>query len=146
MYMSLMGTFDLHAPIKYLGTTSVGKKICTFVDRNDPWVLPSQEEPSVPFATTEVAYQAIFDATVDFISTPYILEESDEYYFPAWEENSTYLYDYLDMVLQYGEAISKAMIGEEKHCEDLHHKCYFVLDVSKIENSEFNVRLIEGID
>ena len=38
------------------------------------------------------------------------------------------------------------MIGQEKHCEDLHHKCYFLLDVSKIENSELHVRLIEGID
>ena len=56
------------------------------------------------------------------------------------------MYDYLYMVLQYDEAILKAMIGEEKHCEDLHHKCYFLLNVSKIENSEFHVRLIEGID
>ena len=69
MYMFFMGTFDLYAPIKYLGTTSVGKKICIFVDRNGQWVLPSQEEPNVPFVTTEVAYQDIFDATVDFIST-----------------------------------------------------------------------------
>ena len=52
MYMSLMGTFDLCAPIKYLGTTSVGKKICTNVDETDLWVLPLQEEPNVPLSTT----------------------------------------------------------------------------------------------
>ena len=41
MYTSLMGTFDMPTPINYLGMTSVGNKICTIVDRNDPWVLPS---------------------------------------------------------------------------------------------------------
>ena len=146
MYMSLMRTFDLRAPIKYLGTTSVGKKICTFVDRNDPWVLPSQEDPNVPFATTEVAYQAIFDATVDFISTTYILDESNEYYLPAWEENSTYLYDYLDMVLQYDEANLEVLIGHEKLGEYLHHNSYILPNLSKIDNPKFHVRLAKGID
>ena len=56
------------------------------------------------------------------------------------------MYDCLDMVLPYDESIPEAMIGQEKHCEDLHHKCYFLLGVSKIENFEFHVRLIEGID
>ena len=41
MYASLMGTFDLLAPINYIGFTSVGKSIATVVDRTDPWVLPS---------------------------------------------------------------------------------------------------------
>ena len=39
MYTSLMGTFDLLAPINYIGSTSVGKSIATVVDRTDPWVL-----------------------------------------------------------------------------------------------------------
>ena len=41
MYTYLMGTFDMLAPINYLGTTSVGKNICIVVDRIDSWVLPS---------------------------------------------------------------------------------------------------------
>ena len=45
MYASLMGTFDLPAPINYIGSTSVGKSIATIVDRTDPWVLPSHHEP-----------------------------------------------------------------------------------------------------
>ena len=36
MYASLMGTFDLPAPINYIGSTSVGKSIATLVDRTDP--------------------------------------------------------------------------------------------------------------
>ena len=48
MYTSLMGTFDMSAPINHLGSTSVGKNISTIVDRTDPWVLPLQEGLQVP--------------------------------------------------------------------------------------------------
>ena len=48
MYTSLMGTFDMLAPINYLGTTSVGKNVCTIVGRNDLWVPPLQDEHDVP--------------------------------------------------------------------------------------------------
>ena len=41
MYASLMDTFDIPAPINYIGSTSVGKSIATVPDRTDPWVLPS---------------------------------------------------------------------------------------------------------
>ena len=70
MYTSLMGAFDMPAPINYLGTISVGNNICTIVDRTDLWVLRSQDEPDVPLPTTDVSYQAIFDATIDSILTP----------------------------------------------------------------------------
>ena len=65
MYSSLMGTFDIPAPINYLGSTSVGNSIATVVDRMDPWVLPSRHEPEVPLSIVEVAYQAIVNTTVD---------------------------------------------------------------------------------
>ena len=83
IYTSLMWTFDIPAPINYLGLTSVGKNITTIVDRIDLWVLPSQEEPQVPLLAAQVTYQAIFDAIVDSIMTPPVLEESDEAYFLA---------------------------------------------------------------
>ena len=52
MYTSLMGNFDMPAPINYLGTTSVGKKICTIVDITNLWVLPSQDDIDVTLSTT----------------------------------------------------------------------------------------------
>ena len=94
----------------------------------------------------EVAYQAIFDATVDSISTPPVSEESDEAYFSIWEENSTYSYDFLDMVFPSYEAIMEAMIGLEKICEDLHHNSYFLPELSMIESYDFHVRPAKGID
>ena len=67
MYASLMGTFDLPAPINYIGSTIVGKSIATVVDRTDPWVLSSPHEPEVPLSVVEVAYQAISNTTVDLV-------------------------------------------------------------------------------
>ena len=85
MYASLMGTFDLLAPINYIGSTSVGKSIATVVDRTDPWVLPTHHEPEVPLSTVEVAYQAITQTTIDPIPIPLLVsEEVEEVYLPAW--------------------------------------------------------------
>ena len=106
MYTSLMGTFDIPAPINYLGSTSVGNSIATVVDRIDPWVLPSHHEPEVPLSATEVAYQAIVYNNVDPILVPLtVLEELEEAYLCAWAENTLHSRDCLDMVFPSNEAI-----------------------------------------
>ena len=113
------------------------------VDKTDHWVLPSREEPQVPLSVVEVAYQAIYNVTTDSIVTPSsVSEDSNETYLLAQANNSTYSYDCLDMLLPFNEA----MIGPKKICEDLHHKSFFLLELNKIENLEFHVRLSEGID
>ena len=50
------------------------------------------------------------------------------------------------MVLPSDEAILEAMSGCDKICEDLHHRSYFLPELSKIENQEFHVRLSEDVD
>ena len=88
MYASLMGTFDIPAPINYLGSTSVGKYIAMVVDRTDPWVLPSHHEIEVPLSVAEIAYQAMIHTIVDPVLVPLtVSEEMEEAYLPAWAEN-----------------------------------------------------------
>ena len=112
MYSSLIDTFNIPAPINYLGYTSVGKSIATVGDRMDPYVLPSRHEPKVPLSAVEVAYQAIVNTIVDpVLVPPTFSQEPKESYLPAWEENSLYTDDYLDMVLPLDEAILEAMSG-----------------------------------
>ena len=112
MYSSLMGIFDILAPINYLVSTSVGMSISMDGDRMDPWVLPSHHDPEVPLSAAEVAYQAIINTTVDPISIPpTVSEESKESYLHAWAEKSLHSRDYLDMVLPSDEAILEAMCG-----------------------------------
>ena len=53
----------------------------------------------------KVAYKAIFDVIVDSITTPSILEELDEDYLSNWAKNSTYSYDFMDMVFTSNESI-----------------------------------------
>ena len=85
MYASLMGTFDIPAPINYIGSTSVGKSITMVVDRTDPWVLPSHHEPKVPLSAMEVSYQAIVHTAIDPILVPLtVSEELEEAYLPTF--------------------------------------------------------------
>ena len=92
-----MGTFDFPAPVNYIGSTSVGKSIATVVDRTDPWVLPTPQEPEVPLSVVEVAYQAITQATVDPIPDPLtVSDDLEEVYLLAWAENSLHSIDCLD--------------------------------------------------
>ena len=49
MYSSLMGTFDIPAPVLYIGSTTVGKSIDSVVDRTDPWVLPTPQDRKCPY-------------------------------------------------------------------------------------------------
>ena len=106
MYTSLMGTFDLPAPVNYIGSTSVGKSIAMVVDRTDPWVLPTPHEPEVPLSTVEVAYQAITQAIVDPIPDPLtVSKDLEEAYLLAWADNSLHSIDCLDIVLPFDEAI-----------------------------------------
>ena len=95
----------------------------------------------------EVAYHAIFNVIVGSIATPSsVSKESDESYLPSWVENSTYSYDFLDMIFPSDKTILEAMIGLENICEDLYHKSFFLLELGKIKNSNFHVRLAEDVD
>ena len=38
------------------------------------------------------------------------------------------------------------MCGRDKICEDLHHRSYFLLELSRIENQEFHMRLAGDVD
>ena len=117
------------------------------VNRNDPWVLPSPHEPDVPLLAVEVAYKAITQATVDPIPDPLtVSDDLEEVYFPAWAENSLHSIDCLDTILPSDEAILEAMSGHDQICEDLHHRSYFLPELSRIENQEFRLRLSEDVD
>ena len=79
----------------------------------------------------EVAYQAIIHTTVDPILVPLIVsEELEEAYLPAWEENYLHSRDFLDMVFPSDES----MCGRAKICEYLHHRSYFIPELSRMEN------------
>ena len=112
----------ISAPILYIGSNTVGKSIDSVVDRTDPWVLPTPQEPEVPLSVVEVAYQAITQTTVDPILDPLtVSDDLKEVYMPAWAKNSLHSINCLDTVLPSDEAIMEDMCARDKICEDLHH-------------------------
>ena len=50
------------------------------------------------------------------------------------------------MVLLSDEAILEAMCEHDNICEDLHHRSYFLPELSRIENQEFHMRLADDVD
>ena len=117
------------------------------LDRTYPWVLPSRHEPKVPLLAVEVAYQAIIHTIVDPIPVPLIVSKKPKLtYFLTWAENSFHSRDCLDMVLPSDEAILEAMCEQDKICEYLHHRSYFLPELSRIKNQEFHMRLAGDVD
>ena len=49
------------------------------------------------------------------------------------------------MVFPSDESILEAMCGYDKIYEYLHHRSYFLPDLSRIENQEFHMRLVEDV-
>ena len=87
------------------------------------------------------------NTTVDPIPDPLLVSEDlKEVYSPAWVEKSLHSTEYLDMVLPSNESILESMCGHGKICEDLHHRSYFLLELSRIENQEFHMRLSDDVD
>ena len=83
----------------------------------------------------EVAYQAITQITVDPVPYPLtVSKDLEEVYLPAWAEKYLHSTNCLDMVLPSDEAILEVMCGRDKNCEDLHHRSYFLLELSRIDN------------
>jgi hypothetical protein len=60
---------------------------------------------------------------------------------PIWAHGSLANVDLLDLVLPFDEAVIKAMTSPDKPWEDLHHRSYFLPELSRIEAREFTVTM-----
>jgi hypothetical protein len=143
----LMGTFDYSPPQGDIKFISNHHKVDIFQVSsfhmtyfNNPWILPSPLSTmdgighlgmSMPLSTAEVAYSLVQQASTNTDPTP--TQEFDPLLEPIWAQGSLAHIDSLDLVLPTDEAIIKAMTSPNKPREDLHHRSYFVPDLSQIE-------------
>jgi hypothetical protein len=149
----LMGTFDYLPPQGDVKFISDHHKVEIFQVSsfrmtyfNDPWILPSplatmegtgHPSMSMPLFATEVAYSLVQQASADTDPTP--AQELDPILEPIWAQGSltdTYL---LDLVLPSDEEVIEAMTILDKPWDDLHHRSYFLPELSRIEAGEFNL-------
>jgi hypothetical protein len=150
---SLMGTFNYPPPQGDINFISNHHKVeifqvssfrMTYFD--DPWILPSPSATmdetghpvmSMPFSVVEVAYSLVLQALANTDPTP--AQELDPLLEIIWAHGSLANIDSLDLVLPSDEAIIEAMTSPYKPWEDLHHRSYFLPELSRIEAGEFTV-------
>jgi hypothetical protein len=65
--------------------------------------------------------------------SPTSMEEVDPILEPVWALNSSNSHDFLDIVLPSDEVILEVMTGPEQPWEDLHHRSYFLPELSHVE-------------
>jgi hypothetical protein len=152
---SLMGTFDYpppHGDVKFISTHHkadifhVSSFHMTYFQ--DPWILPSPSSTmdetghagmSMPLSVAKVAYSLVQQTSATPDPTP--AQELDPLLEPIWAQGSLATTDSLDLVLPSDEVVIEAMTSLDKPWEDLHHKSYFFLELSRIEDGEFIVTM-----
>jgi hypothetical protein len=153
---SLMGTFDYPPPHDDVNFISNHHKDDIFQVSSfrmtyfmDPWILPSPSATmdetghsgmSIPLSATEVAYSLVQQAS----SNPDLIpaQELDPLLEPIWAQGALATTDSLDLVLPSDEAVIEAMTSLDKPWEDLHHRSYFLPDLSRIETGEFTITMM----
>jgi hypothetical protein len=144
LYPSLMGTFDFlppHDDIKFISNhhkVEIFQVLSFFTTYfEDPWILPSPSATmdetghsgiSMPLSTIEVAYSFMQQASANPDLTP--TQELDPLLEPIWAQGSLANVDSLDLVLPSDKVVIKAMTSPYKPWEYLHHRSYFLLELS----------------
>jgi hypothetical protein len=152
---SLMDTFDYPPPqgdIKFISNHhkveifQVSSFRTTYFD--NLWILPSPSSMmdgtghsgmSMPLFVVEVVY-CLFQQDSTNID-PTLAQEFDPLLEPIWAQGSLADTDSLDLVFSFDEAIIEAMTSLNKPWEDLHHRSYFIPELSRIEAEEFTLTM-----
>lgn len=107
------------------------------------WVHVGMVEP---LSATEVAYQDIQQAMTDSDQTPVVTEEDDLFPKPILAQKYSRSQECLYIILPSDEAIIKEMVWAERPWGDLHHRLYFLLELSWIESGDFNSSIFGSVD
>jgi hypothetical protein len=152
---SLMGTFDYpppHDDVKFISNHHKAEifQVSSFCTTyfEDPWILPSPSammdetrhySMSMPLSTAEVMYSLVQQASTNPDPTP--APELDPLLEPIWAQGFLATIDSLDLVFPSDEAVIEAMNSPDKLWEDLHHRSYFLPELSRIEAGEFTITM-----
>jgi hypothetical protein len=152
---SFMGTFNYPPPQGDVKFISDHHKVEIFQVSsfrttyfNDPWILPSPSAMmegighpgmSIALSTVEVAYSLVQQASADTDPNP--TQELDPILEPIWAQVSLANTDSLGLVFPSDEEIIKSMTSPDKPWDDIHHRSYFLPELSRIEAGEFTLTM-----
>lgn len=160
MYPSLMGTFNFSASVAYINSTLASSivlvssastsQVCYFRTTyfEDLWILPSPSGSTkeiehvgiaMPLPAVEITFLAIQSASANINPVPPRTKELDHLTMPMWASNSSLSMDCLDTILPYDETILEAMTGPERPWEEMLHRSYFLLELSKGRERRFHI-------
>jgi hypothetical protein len=101
---------------------------------------------AMPLSTTEISYQAILDSSTDMDPITSQTDEEDPVLDPMWATSSSCSHDFFDENFPLDEDIIKDMNGSEKPWDDMHHRSYFLLELSRIEQDDIRYTLSDIVD
>jgi hypothetical protein len=94
---------------------------------------------SMPLSIAEVAYSLVQQASANLDPTP--AQEFDQLLEPIWAQGSLANTNSLYLVFPSNEAVIEAMTSPDKPWDDLHHRSYFLPELSRIEAKEFTLTM-----
>jgi hypothetical protein len=71
------------------------------------------------------------------------MDEEDPVLEHVWATSSSCSHDFLDKTLPSNEAIIEAMNGFDRPWDEMHHRSYFLPNISRIEQDDFLSTLSE---
>jgi hypothetical protein len=151
----LMGTFDYLPPqgdVKFISDHHKVEIFQVSLFRTsyftNPRILPSPSTMMewksnlgmyMPLSAVEVAYSLVQQASANPDPTP--TQEFNPLLEPIWAQGSLANTDSLDLVFPSDEVVIEAMTSLNKPWDDLHHRSYFLLELSRIEAEEFTLTM-----
>jgi hypothetical protein len=150
-----MGTFDYPPPQGDVKFVSDHHKVEIFQVSsfcmtyfNEPWILPSplatmegtrHHGMYMHLSAIEPTYSLVQQASANTDPTP--TQELDPTPEPIWAQGSLVDIDSLDLVLPSDEVIIEAMTSPDKPWDNLHHRSYFLPELSGIKAREFTLTM-----
>jgi hypothetical protein len=96
---------------------------------------------AMPLSTMNIAYQVVLDSSTDTDPVTSQTDKEDHVLKPVWATSSYCPCDCLDDTLPSDEAIIEAMNGSNRPWYDMHHRSYFLPEISRIKQDDFRSTL-----
>jgi hypothetical protein len=98
---------------------------------------------AMPLSANNIVYQVVLNSFVDLDPITLPTDEEDPILRPMWATSLSCSHACLDETLNSDEAIIESMNGSKTTWDDMHHRSYFLLDLERIEQDDFQSTLSE---
>jgi hypothetical protein len=98
---------------------------------------------AMPLSAIEIAYQVLLESSTNLDPVPSPTDEEDIVSKPVWDTSLSCSHDCLNETFPLEKSIIESMNGSEKPWDDMHHRSYFLPDIERIKQNDFQSTLSE---